>query len=169
MAIYLILGAVIYHSWEGWPLLDSFYFAFVTLTTLGFGDMVPGQSRDGSVSDTTKMLELIFTTFYCLIGLALISMGISLMQEQVTAKAKWVAGELGMVETEEDRIQRYILTKFPHARFTPAGKGGIQLEFGAAKKEKYVDETNVNGELQESDSDSTSESETSNESSSESE
>ena len=91
------------------------------------------------------------------------------MQEQVTAKAKWVAGELGMVETEEDRIQRYILTKFPHARFTPAGKGGIQLEFGAAKKEMYVDETYVNGELQESDSDSTSESETSNESSSESE
>eukprot|EP00093_Oithona_nana_P014247 14247.XXX_718806_720209_1 [CDS] Oithona nana genome sequencing. len=131
MAIYLIIGAVIYHSWEGWSILDSFYFAFVTLTTLGFGDMVPGQSRDGSVSDTTKMLELIFTTFYCLIGLALISMGISLMQEQVTAKAKWVAGELGMVETEEDRIQRYIMTKFPDARFTPAGKGGIQLEFGA--------------------------------------
>lgn len=109
------------------------------------------------------MLELIFTTFYCLIGLALISMGISLMQEQVTAKAKWVAGELGMVETEEDRIQRYIMTKFPDARFTPAGKGGIQLEFGAAKKELYVDETYVNGELQESDS-SSSDSESSNES-----
>ena len=123
------------------------------------------RSRDGSVSDTTKMLELIFTAIYCLIGLALISMGISLMQEQVTAKAKWVAGELGMVETEEDRIQRYIMTKFPDARFTPAGKGGLQLEFGAAKKELYVDEQYVNGELQESESSSGSDSESSNESS----
>ena len=39
------------------------------------------------------MLELIFTTIYCFIGLALISMGISLMQEQVTSKVEWFAGE----------------------------------------------------------------------------
>ena len=83
-------------------------------------------------------------------------MGISLMQEQVAAKAKWVAGELGMTETEEDRIQRYILTKFPDARFTPAGKGGMRLEFGSARKELYVDETYVNGELQESEDESES-------------
>ena len=112
------------------------------------------RSRDGSKSSTTLIFELFFTTLYCLIGLALISMGISLMQEQVAAKAKWVAGELGMTETEEDRIHRYILTKFPDARFTPAGKGGMRLEFGNARKELYVDETYVNGELQESEEES---------------
>ena len=39
---------------------------------------------------------LIFTTVYCLLGLALISMGISLMSEQVLAKAEWLASEIGM-------------------------------------------------------------------------
>ena len=43
MTIYIFLGAIVYSYWEGWPLPDSAYFCFVTLTTLGFGDMVPGQ------------------------------------------------------------------------------------------------------------------------------
>ena len=44
------------------------------------------------MDEGTVMLELIFTTIYCFIGLALISMGISLMQEQVTSKVEWFAG-----------------------------------------------------------------------------
>ena len=43
MTIYIFLGAIVYSYWEGWTLPDSAYFCFVTLTTLGFGDMVPGQ------------------------------------------------------------------------------------------------------------------------------
>lgn len=58
------------------------------------------------------------------------------MQEQVMAKASWLAGEVGMKETEDDRIEKYILTKFPDAKFTPVGKGGLKLDFGPSAKIK---------------------------------
>ncbi len=43
MMVYIILGAVVYSQWEGWDITDSAYFSFITLTTIGFGDFVPGQ------------------------------------------------------------------------------------------------------------------------------
>ena len=43
MTVYIFMGAIVFSQWEGWSIDDSVYFCFVTLTTLGFGDMVPGQ------------------------------------------------------------------------------------------------------------------------------
>lgn len=40
---YIVMGAFIFQEWEGWSLLDSSYFCFITLTTIGFGDLVPNQ------------------------------------------------------------------------------------------------------------------------------
>ena len=54
------------------------------------------------------MLELIFTTLYCLIGLALISMGISLMQEQVSAKVEWIAGKIFLFLSEKKLLHIYL-------------------------------------------------------------
>ena len=38
---YVIGGSFLFTEWEHWRLLDSAYFCFVTLTTIGFGDFVP--------------------------------------------------------------------------------------------------------------------------------
>ena len=43
-SIYLVIGAILFSAWEGWSFLEGFYFTFITLTTIGFGDFVPGDS-----------------------------------------------------------------------------------------------------------------------------
>ncbi len=43
MFCYLIAGAILFCIWEGWTFLESFYFVYVSLTTIGFGDKFPGE------------------------------------------------------------------------------------------------------------------------------
>jgi hypothetical protein len=40
--IFLILPSCIFMHFESWSFIKSFYYAFVTLTTIGFGDIVAG-------------------------------------------------------------------------------------------------------------------------------
>ena len=47
-------------------------------------------------------------------------MGISLMQEQIMAKAAWFAKEVGISGNEEDAMTKYILTKHYNIMVTPA-------------------------------------------------
>ncbi|MDE0471382.1 MAG: potassium channel family protein [Ekhidna sp.] len=60
-AIILVLGTIVYHYVEGWKWLDAFYFSFITLTTIGFGDFAPK-------TDAGK----IFTIIYTIIGVGII-------------------------------------------------------------------------------------------------
>ena len=44
-ALFSIFPALIFTALEGWPFADSLYFTIITLTTIGFGDLVPGEFR----------------------------------------------------------------------------------------------------------------------------
>lgn len=47
--VMLLLGAAVFSATEQrWSFIDAFYYSFVSLTTIGFGDMVPGVGRDHS-------------------------------------------------------------------------------------------------------------------------
>ena len=59
--IILVIGTIFYHYIEGWNWLDAFYFSFITLTTIGFGDFAPA-------TDAGK----IFTIIYIIIGVGII-------------------------------------------------------------------------------------------------
>lgn len=37
---YITLGAFMFSRFEDWPMIDSLYFSYITLATVGFGDFV---------------------------------------------------------------------------------------------------------------------------------
>jgi hypothetical protein len=43
LLLFLLLPPLLFSHMEGWSYLESFYFAFVTLSTVGFGDFVIGE------------------------------------------------------------------------------------------------------------------------------
>ncbi len=95
--LYLTLGAILFNIWEQWGFLNSFYFCFITLTTIGFGDFVPGSSLTVSAAKE----KLISAALYILLGLVLIAMCFNLMKEQLSQKVKQVAGKWGILEFQE--------------------------------------------------------------------
>ena len=58
--ILLFVGAFVYFSIEGWAYLDALYFTVVTVTTIGYGDLVP-QTEIGKI----------FTIFFSFLGIGM--------------------------------------------------------------------------------------------------
>jgi hypothetical protein len=57
----LTIGSIFYWQVEGWRLLDSLYFSFITLATVGFGDFTPK-------TDAGKL----FTMVYICVGVGIL-------------------------------------------------------------------------------------------------
>lgn len=65
---YIFGGAMLFGLWEGWDTLQSAYFCFVTLSTIGFGDVVPGTDFDNPQASAQLILGAIYVLFgkcYC--------------------------------------------------------------------------------------------------------
>ncbi|KAJ6223986.1 hypothetical protein RDWZM_002531 [Blomia tropicalis] len=85
LMLYLFLGAIIFWSTENWTLFHSFYYVFISMTTIGFGDFVPH-----------KISVLMYAFIYLLFGLALTSMCINVIQEKLSStfeRARLTIGE----------------------------------------------------------------------------
>ena len=68
IAVYLLLGGTLFSWWENWDMLSAIYFSFITLTTIGFGDYVPGKSFLNLDDGTSAALKMIVTVLYCIFG-----------------------------------------------------------------------------------------------------
>ncbi|XP_047098397.1 TWiK family of potassium channels protein 18 [Schistocerca piceifrons] len=84
MVGYVCGGAFLFSEWESWDFLDGSYFCFISLSTIGFGDIVPG---DKIYSEGIE-LSFIFCSMYLMLGMALIAMCFNLMQEEVVHKIR---------------------------------------------------------------------------------
>ena len=66
-AIYII-AIELYHYVEGWGWLDSIYFTTATITTVGYGDVVP-QTELGKMATIPLMLVGIGVGFYVIFAI----------------------------------------------------------------------------------------------------
>ena len=67
--IAFILPAFIFAHIESWTYFESLYFSFITMTTVGIGDFVPG-CADKWFDSTTRLVYKVLLTFYFIIGLS---------------------------------------------------------------------------------------------------
>jgi voltage-gated potassium channel len=86
-----VAGAVLFSHWEGWSYVDSAYFSFITFTTIGLGDIVPGK---GTLTDN-KNGKSILCALYLLYGLVLTTMCFKLMQDDLFAFKQRIIARLG--------------------------------------------------------------------------
>nr|CAI5855424.1 unnamed protein product [Callosobruchus analis] len=75
-SIIITTGAAVFSRYEGWTYFDSFYYCFVTLTTIGFGDYVALQNDNALIERPGYVaLSLVFILF----GLAVVAASINLL------------------------------------------------------------------------------------------
>ncbi|XP_071502146.1 potassium channel subfamily K member 18-like isoform X2 [Diadema antillarum] len=84
--LYICFLALLLRVWEDqWDYFEAFYFSFITLTTIGFGDLVPIHQKN-----------LLGCTFFILLGMAIMSMCIALAQELIIQKVSWLSKKIGV-------------------------------------------------------------------------
>uniref|UniRef100_A0A0N5A490 Ion_trans_2 domain-containing protein n=1 Tax=Parastrongyloides trichosuri TaxID=131310 RepID=A0A0N5A490_PARTI len=75
LLLYIALGGVLFAILESWTYMDAFYYCFVSLTTIGFGDFVPERHE-----------YIIIMLIYLGVGLAVTTMCIDLVGIQYIQK-----------------------------------------------------------------------------------
>ncbi|KAK2712011.1 TWiK family of potassium channels protein 7-like [Artemia franciscana] len=87
---YLVFGTLMYWIGEHWSPFESFYFTFVTLTTIGFGDYVPQHP-----------LALLTSLVYLVFGLSLVGLCIASIQSKLSAALERLRDRLSIRFTFE--------------------------------------------------------------------
>lgn len=81
---YILLGTFVYTLWEDWGYFEAFYFVFISMSTIGFGDLVPNHP-----------IFMICSIIYLVFGLALTSMFISVVQVKLSDTFKRASAKIG--------------------------------------------------------------------------
>uniref|UniRef100_A0A4W4FVI9 Potassium channel subfamily K member n=1 Tax=Electrophorus electricus TaxID=8005 RepID=A0A4W4FVI9_ELEEL len=72
----LCVGAAAFSHFEGWTFFHAYYYCFITLTTIGFGDFVALQKK-GDLQEKTPYV--VFSFMYILVGLTVIGAFLNLV------------------------------------------------------------------------------------------
>ncbi|CAF1160534.1 unnamed protein product [Adineta ricciae] len=94
LALYITMGALLFAQWENWHVLDGAYFCFITFTTIGFGDLVPGK---GTVTES-KAGKAAMCALFLLFGMIVMAMSFKLMQDEIISKFRRFGRRFGFVK-----------------------------------------------------------------------
>ncbi|XP_020281261.1 TWiK family of potassium channels protein 9-like isoform X1 [Pseudomyrmex gracilis] len=82
MLCYIIGGAFILHKLDDWSFVDASYFCFMSLSTIGFGDMVPGSYPRHALLNS-KNVTIWFCSCYIMSGMALTAMCFNILHDEI--------------------------------------------------------------------------------------
>ncbi|KAM4663521.1 potassium channel subfamily K member 1-like [Discoglossus pictus] len=75
--LFFLIPATVFNIVEGnWDYIDALYFCFISLTTVGLGDFVPGEQSGQRMPDLYKL----FVTCYLLLGLVAVLLIVEVMK-----------------------------------------------------------------------------------------
>lgn len=82
---YILIGAFVYTRWEDWTYFEAFYFVFISMTTIGFGDLVPNHP-----------IFMMCSIIYLIFGLALTAMFLNVVQIKLHDSFKSASKKISM-------------------------------------------------------------------------
>lgn len=88
---YVTFGAVLFHKIQPWGVLESLYFCFTSLGTIGFGDLMPA----GNIAQYAA-------SAYIVVGMAVVAMCFSLIQTELIVWLKKFATPESIPSSTED-------------------------------------------------------------------
>ncbi len=93
LPVYFFIGMMFFSRVENWKKLDALYFCFVTVTTIGFGDFIPGTSL---LDKNGNKKNIYSAALYLIGGIILLIMVSSLVAKQFKIKIKRFARKIGL-------------------------------------------------------------------------
>lgn len=106
VAGYIFMGSLLFGFWEDWDWLKAAYYCFITISTIGFGDVVPGST---ALEGLDAHMKTVGAAIYMVFGMAIMSMAFNLIQEEFTTKFLWLGQKLGITEKpkeeEDDEVE----------------------------------------------------------------
>ncbi|XP_014241788.1 TWiK family of potassium channels protein 18-like isoform X2 [Cimex lectularius] len=70
--MYMIIGSICFAAWENYAFFESLYFVFISMSTIGFGDLVP-----------QNYSAMIASMFFLGVGLAIATMCLQVFREEL--------------------------------------------------------------------------------------
>lgn len=98
---YLVCGSLLFAWWEGWSYIDGAYFSFITFTTIGFGDLVPGENTISQRNGRSLLCAV-----YLFFGVLLTAMSFKLIQDDIERTKTRLFRRLGIEHVHLSTIKR---------------------------------------------------------------
>ncbi|CAG7717264.1 unnamed protein product [Allacma fusca] len=120
-SIIMTTGAAVFSRYEGWSYFDAFYYCFITLTTIGFGDYVALQN-DHALQNQAGYMAL--SVVFILFGLAVVASSINIL---VLRFMTMQTEEMQREDTELGPVSQNVVTVDGEI-MTPTGKLLLQAQ-----------------------------------------